>query len=260
MKCPSCGAAGDGKFCSSCGAALGTTFCSQCGHKQPAGAQFCNQCGGSLRGGGAGGGSGGGARQEGSKTENTMVWWMAGALMVGLIMVVAYPVYGPSRNQPAAPPPSASASGRSNIDLTTMTPREAADRLFDRVMAAAERGDTAEVINFLPMSIQAYELVEPLDVDGWFHLGMLRLEGVLSEEALAAGEAILAEDPDHLFGLSIAGRAALDLADTAGARAHFLRLLEVYDAQVARGLSEYVAHEKTLPGLKVRAEELVGND
>ncbi len=98
MKCPSCGAATEGgRFCSNCGAALEKPECPGCGHKPPAGARFCNQCGAAM-----GGSATGGSTLPGAQ-GNQVAWWMAGALLLGLILVIAYPVYGPGR--PAVPAP-----------------------------------------------------------------------------------------------------------------------------------------------------------
>ena len=98
MKCPSCGTAAEGgRFCANCGAALGAPECPRCGHKPPAGARFCNQCGTAM-------GAAMGASPTTTHTSgNQVAWWMAGALLLGLILVIAYPVYSPGR--PAAAPP-----------------------------------------------------------------------------------------------------------------------------------------------------------
>jgi hypothetical protein len=99
---------------------------------------------------------------------------MAGAFVVGITLMVAYPVYGPDRVTP--PPAAAASAGASAVDLSSMTPRQAADRLFNRVMQAASSNDEAEVLRFLPMAIGAHDLVEDLDVDGKFHLVLLRMQ------------------------------------------------------------------------------------
>ena len=58
---------------------------------------------------------------------------------------------------PLFPPLSSTvpAPGQS-VDLASLSPRQAADRLFNRVMAASENGDTAEALQFAPMALQAY--------------------------------------------------------------------------------------------------------
>jgi len=187
-------------------------------------------------------------------------WWMSGALMVGLILLIAYPVIGPDRQGSTPPAAPSGATGAAAVDLSSMTPREAADRLFNRVMTAVSTNDSTEVESFLPMAIRAYELAEPLDADGTFHLSMLHLTATLDEEGLADAEAILEELPDHLLGLAAAGDASLALGDTASARVYFTRWLDVYDVEIARDVPEYLDHTQMIPGMRARAEALVGND
>ena len=173
--------------------------------------------------------------------------------MVGLILVVAYPVYGPGRVS-LGPPPAVAPAGASSVDLSSMTPRQAADRLFNRVMTAASAGDDTEVRNFLPMAIRAHEIVEGLDADGKFHLVTLRLQGSLNDDALASAEEILAEQPDHLLGLAGAADASLALGDSASARAFYQRFLDGYDSEMAKDLSEYGDHGALLPTMRVTAQ------
>ena len=179
--------------------------------------------------------------------------------MVGLILVVAYPVYGPGRASPG-PPPAAAPAGASSVDLSSMTPRQAADRLFNRVMTAASAGDDTEVRNFLPMAIRAHEIVEDLDADGKFHLVTLRLQGSLNDDALASAEEILAEQPDHLLGLAGAADASLAVGDSASARAFYQRFLDAYNSEMAKDLSEYGDHGALLPTMRATAQALLGND
>ena len=56
-----------------------------------------------------------------------------------------------------------------------MSPRQAADRLFNRVMAASENGDTAEALQFAPMALQAYDNLGTLDNDARYHVALLHL-------------------------------------------------------------------------------------
>ena len=191
---------------------------------------------------------------------NQVAWWMAGALLLGLIMVIAYPVYGPGRA--AAPPPAAvgPAGSAAAVDLSSMTPREAADRLFNRVMTAVSSNDNTEVVNFLPMAIRALELAEPLDTDGKFHLVLLRLTGQFNAEALEGAEEILAEQPNHLLGLAMAGDASLALGDSVSARAYYGRWLEAYETETAKDLLEYRDHSPMFPQMQITGEALGRND
>ena len=196
-----------------------------------------------------------------------MAWWMAGALLLGLILVIAYPVYGPDRA--AAPPPVATGPAVGPVggrpagappDLSSMTPREAADRLFNRVMTAVSVNDSEEVVNFLPMAIRAFELAEPLDTDGKFHVVLLQLTGQLDAEALAGAEEILSEHPNHLLGLAMAGDASLSLGDSASGRAYYRRWLDAYETERARDLLEYRDHGPMFPEMQAKAEALGRDD
>ncbi len=260
MKCPSCGSgAASGRFCANCGAALGKAECSDCGHKPPAGARFCNQCGAAM-----------GASQTGARASgNQVAWWMAGGLVLGLILVIAYPVYSgrnaapsPFATGPASGPVPGPSPGPSGTppDLSTMTPREAADRLFNRVMTAVSTDNSGEVVQFMPMAIRAFELAEPLDTDGKFHVVLLNLTGQLNTEALAGAEDILSEQPNHLLGLAMAGDASLALSDSASARAYYRRWLDAYETEVAKGLGEYEEHAGMFPEMQAKAEALGRND
>ena len=261
MKCPSCGSSSeDGRFCANCGAALGTPQCSSCGHQPPAGARFCNQCGNAM------GALPTVAHASAAAPANRVAWWMAGALLLGLILVIAYPIYGPGG--PAAAPPGAvgpagGLAGRpagTPPDLTSMTPREAADRLFNRVMTAVATDDSTEVVGFLPMAIRALELAEPLDTDGKFHLVLLRLTGQMNAEALQGAEEILSEQPDHLLGLAMAGDASLALGDSTSARAFYARWLDSFESESEKDLLEYRDHRPMFPEMQATAEALGGND
>ena len=257
MKCPSCGSGTEGgRFCADCGAALGKPECSGCGHKPPAGARFCNQCGTEMRA----------SPTSVHASDNQVAWWMAGGLALGLVLVIAYPLYGPEQDVAPAPfasaPVAGSAAGPSGAppDLSAMTAREAADALFDRVMRAAAAGDSAEVVRFLPMAIPAYELAEPLDTDGRVHVVLLRLAGEFNAEALEGAEGILSEQPNHLFGLAFAADASLALGDSASARAYYRRWLDAYETERSKGLVEYDDHSGMFSDMRAKAEVLGRDD
>ena len=202
----------------------------------------------------------GGSPTRAGGSGNQVAWWMAGTLLLGLILVIAYPVYGPG--WAAAPPPVAAGpvAGAAGVDLSSMTPREAADRLFNRVMTAVAADDSTEVVSFLPMAIRALELAEPLDTDGKFHLVLLRLTGQFNVEALAGAEEILSGQPNHLLGLAMAGDASIALGDSASARAYYGRWLDAYETETGKDLLEYRDHSPMFPEMQVTAEALGRND
>lgn len=261
--CPECGKPAGGNFCQHCGAALGGRFCNQCGAKLSAGAAFCNQCGAKA---GAGGGGGGGRRAAAVAAVGgaNAPWWIAGVAMFGLILVVGWNMVRPAA--PAASAPGAAGagtaggvdpSGPGTTDISKMTPREAADRLFDRVMRTISAGDTAGAMGFQPMAVQAYELAEPLDMDGLFHLALLQQLADASA-ALATAKRMLQTEADHVLALGVAAEASATLGDSAAAREYFQHLLRVYDVQFAKSLPEYDAHRTVMAELRTAAEESVG--
>lgn len=253
MKCPGCGSDGqEGKFCSACGTPLAGA-CSACGSELVAGARFCTHCGHAVTG--ARGPGRGGARWP-------LIVGAAALLVVLLILMLprrADRAGAPDLARPgagAAPVdagPAVSGDGLLSSDMRTN-----ADRLFNRVMGAAQRGDEAEVSRFMPMAIQAYGLVEDLDDDGLLHLAMLHLTAGDPASARAAAGRVLEDSPDHILALGVAAAAARQAGDESGARALYRRLLEAYPAEAVKPLPEYVDHQAMLPEYRRIARDAVG--
>lgn len=136
--------------------------------------------------------------------------------------------------------------------------RTNADRLFNRIMMAAEQGNEAEVAQFMPMAIQAYGMVDDLDDDGLFHLGLLHLTAGSHQEALQTAQRILDRDPSHLLGLAVAAQAAESLGDDAGAAGYWERYLDAYETEAGKPLPAYVDHQPILPEYRAMAREALG--
>lgn len=262
--CPQCEAeVGDAGFCPQCGASLEPRECPSCGASAPPGTRFCTSCGSSLTAPAQA------ANQSTSGGDGPLGWWVAGLVMTALIIFVIFSVLEPDRGlQEQGANPGAAAGGAAgagggdlgpapNVDLTSMTPRQAADRLFDRVMRAGEAGDTAQVVNFLPMAISAYERARPLDSDGLFHLSVLQRTANQFEAALRTASTGLEEAPDHLLLLSAAAEAARQLGDTATAQQHYAHLLDVWEDERNSGLEDYQVHSALLPQIRNDAEEFL---
>lgn len=255
--CPRCGTDATGNFCSSCGALLGPRPCPSCGGTPEIGARFCNHCGAPVGGAAAPAGPGR-ARRGGASAERAsapgrssrLVWGLSAAFVVVLAVMAALPILRRDTSAGLLPDGSApfagSGAGGTPPDLGSMTPRQAADRLFQRVMTAHEAGNTAEVQQFLPMAIQAHEMAAPLDLDGRYHLALLHNAGGDFETGLATARSILDESPTHLLGLAAAAEAAKGLGDPESARGYYQQLLDAYGAEVARGLPEYTDHAPVL--------------
>lgn len=266
--CPSCGHEAEGHFCSNCGAGLdGQATCAACGNQLPRGGRFCNQCGAPTAATRLAV-----AEASAHRPASNLPWIIAGAaLVIALVAILAprlgkeSPAEAPVAAAPAGPFAGAAAGGAAPavgdpraVDLSSMTPLDAANRLFNRVMESVSANDSAQAKMFLPMAIAAYGRVQDLDIDGHFHLAQLqRIHGDPAAER-AEADTILAADPNHLFGLFSAAEAEQDRGNTAEARTFYKRFLDHYDTELARGLPEYKDHEQLLPSMKTAAEQGAG--
>ena len=250
--CPSCAAEASGRFCPQCGVAIDAT-CRECQNPLPAGARFCNHCGVPV------------AAQPAAAAARQPVlpWAVAGLAVVALAGVVLIPRVSADSAPPAAAAPLAQQGAPTgmdptSVDLASMSPRERADRLFNRVMEGMSGGDTTRIGFFTDMAIQAYGMVPERNADLHYHLGELyRVKGDL-DAARAQADTILAADPQHLFGLFGAANTEQTRGNTAEAKALFQRFLDGYAAQVARNLPEYQEHQQGLPAMRSEAQKVVG--
>ena len=235
--CPKCGHPASGNFCDECGSPLGQRFCGQCGTAAVAGARFCAGCGAPLATG----------RRGEVATEPRTPWMVAGVLS---LMAIALVLWAASqRGDGQAPGVTAAAPAAATPpDLSTMTPREQFTRLNDRIMTAAQTGDSATVIRFWPMASQAYHNLLPgdLDVDARYHMATLYLLVGQLPDARALADTMMAESPDNLLAWYLRGVAAEYEGDTAAAREARDAFEAHYDAELATGRQEYVDHADLL--------------
>jgi hypothetical protein len=230
-------------------------------------ARFCHRCG---RPAGAAGAS---AAAAGLPRRERTAWLVAGILCVALLSLIGFTVVRGARTptapdmanagaqsaqegpgQPQGDGGPAGAPG-SPPDISQMTPRERFDRLFNRVMQAAEQGDTAQVDRFTPMALGAYAQLDSVNADARYHAAVLRLQvgDVAGAEALA--DTLLARSPGHLFGYIVRGTAAEFRGDTAGARRAGREFLAHYDAERRADRIEYREHEPAIEEFKKTAEK-----
>ncbi len=250
MQCPNCGTENQtGKFCAECGAALDGS-CRACGADVPAGATYCTACGEPLD---ADSGTGG--------ARSMAPWVIAGGAIVTVLLVLFLP-RGTDRvptppAQTGAPltAPGGQTGGMGGLSSDMRTN---ADRLFNRIMTAAEQGNQAEVDQFMPMAIQAHDMVEGLDADGLYHLALLHLTAGDPAAARAAADRILAASPDHILALGVAAAAEEAAGDSAAARELWSRLLEAYPAEAGKTLREYRDHQTMLAEYQRLAREATG--
>lgn len=259
MKCSNCGTESGGNFCSSCGASLKSGDCVQCGAKLPAGARFCTRCG--TEAGTAGAAPRNTARRTAPASGNpNLPWYLAGGVLLLLIIILVVPIITGTGARPSDQlmGPAVPMGAAGTPPPLTGTPREQADRLFDRIMTAAERGDTAEALRFTPMAIDAYGMAAPLDDDGRYHLALVHMIAGNNDAAIATSEQILADNANHLLGLAVAAEASERAGDMDAARTYYNRLLQAYDTEIGRGLPEYEAHMRSMPEFRANAQRVTG--
>jgi tetratricopeptide (TPR) repeat protein len=244
MKCSNCGNESRGNFCSACGAALRPSACAGCGASLTPGARFCTRCGTEAGAGAAAARTGrvgsGGAR------DSNLPWYIAGAVLLVLIAVLVAPLVMGGDSVP--PRGAASLGGAAGTPgMLEGSPREQADQLFNRIMAAREQNDMETARFFAPMGVQAYESARPLDDDGLYHLAAIHVVGGNNDAAIATAEEILARNPDHLLALAVAAEAAEAAGQPDTARAYHERFVAAYNTEIGRNLPEYMDHARILP-------------
>jgi hypothetical protein len=206
-----------------------------------AGARFCHHCGATASGnpGAAGPASGG----------MPSAWMIALAVVVVLVAFVAGQQFAAKGGSPDAESatgaplaPFAGAGGRAP-DISSMSPEEAASRLFDRVMRYVSEGKADSAAMFAPMAILSYERIGPLDAHARYDMGTISVVTGDPVAAAAQADTILKAQPNHLLGLILAAKAADLRKDSAAAAKYRARLVAAAPAERAKGLKEYTDHQ-----------------
>ena len=266
--CRACGTTVSGRLCSRCGTPVGNR-CAACEAELSAGAKFCHRCGHAVGAPAAAGtppGGPAGARRSSPATPTPpgspdRTAWIAAGLVIAVALGAI--VWHLARGNPEPAGGAAAASGPAGLtspglsgtapDISSMTPRERFDRLFNRVMTAAEQGDTTTIVNFTPMAIGAYSQLDTINVDARYHAAVLHAQVGEFAAARALADTILAEVPGHLFGHVIRGEVArLEGDDATLARAH-REFIESYDAEMAANRVEYLEHQPVLTRFRAEA-------
>lgn len=241
--CPSCGAAASGNFCAACGARLAATDCPGCGHAAAPGTQFCTRCGTAL------------ATTRERPSEPRTPWLVALALSAITVVGVVYAA-GIRGRAPAPEMANVGTAGSAPVgstagpapDISGMTPREQFIRLNDRIMTAAEGGDTTTVITFWPMAAGAYDNLSPAerDVDARYHMATLHLLVGRIPATMALADTIMAESPGNLMGWYLRAVVAEFEGDSVRATAARRAFRDGFDAEIAKSRPEYDEHAAQL--------------
>jgi hypothetical protein len=210
-------------------------FCSECGTTLNTGAKFCHNCGASIHGG----------RATASGGSMLLRWGMPALAFVALVVLSAVR-FG---TRATAPEPDGGvpldAGAIRAPDISSMTPDERADRLFNRVMRLSSEGKADSAAFFGPMALGALEAL-PMDAHRRYDLGLVALVTGDAARAAAQADTILRQRPTHLLGLSLAVRAAAARGGQGAGREFQRRLLAAEAGEMARPLPEYTDHAADL--------------
>jgi hypothetical protein len=138
--------------------------------------------------------------------------------------------------------PDAGGGGVRAPDISSMSPRERADRLFDRIMRLDTEGKKDSVLFFSPMAIAAYQMIPNPDADARFDMGRIAEVAGALPVAKSEADSILSKQPTHLLGLVLAMQVAHVTGDEAGASAFRTKLRAAQRSELAKKLPEYDRH------------------
>jgi tetratricopeptide (TPR) repeat protein len=215
--------------------------CHACGAQLSSSAKFCHKCGAAI----------GGMKSTGWR--GGLPWTLAGVALGALLTVVALRATGAGSREQGAVPPAASARPP---DISQMSPEDAANRLFNRVMMAAEAGKTDSVQFFLPMALMAYGRLTSLDADARYHIGLLHLAGGDIAAALAQADTIQRTVPTHLFIYVLRAHAHQQQGNTQQQRRAYADFIKNERGELARNLPEYAEHQSALTAFKAEASRV----
>jgi len=222
--------------------------CPACHAALVAEARFCHRCGRAATAGGA---------------SERAPWIIAWSLVFVAVAGIAYFVLTrdttPGRpdmantGAPGAGPAAGGGSAGTPPDISQMSPRERFLRLHDRIMQAAEQGDSATVTRFAPMAITAYGMLDGVDPDLRFHAASIHARLGDYQAALALADTIAAEAPGHLLADMLRATVAEARGDQASLRRSRRDFLARYDQQMASGRPEYEEHRAMLEEFRRKA-------
>lgn len=140
-------------------------------------------------------------------------------------------------------------------DISSMSPRERAARLYDRMMRLHEQRKLDSIEFFAPMALASYAAIPDIDLDGRYDMARIAMITGALPVARAQDDTILGREPTHLLGLILAAdlaRSANDLAAAARAEKAFVAAAP---RERKRNLPEYRAHAAELEAVLHRLTE-----
>jgi len=216
--CPQCGVAARGTFCADCGAKLGQDHAP---HGRDAGLHPS------------------GPRMRRFLTGATLAFALIGMFVAGRTTATRRSDVGGFTGDVSSAP-----------DVSNLTAKERASRLYDRVMYYGETAHLDSAQFFAPMAVQAYAMLGEADSHSRYDVGMIHITIGDTLAARAAADTILRQRPTHLLGLALAMRSA---PDRAARNRYAKRLLDANAAEAAAALPEYAEHRGDVDGALTKA-------
>src|SRR3954464_2036808 len=260
--CASCGASAHGHYCANCGAPLAGAKCISCASDLSTGAKFCHRCGAAA----------GGPSPSREPKTNSLPWIVAALAFLALFAMAAGRGFNAKRSSTVDGSSNAlpqaglddraggddQSAGVRAPDISSLSPQERADRLYNRVMTLASQGKIDSVQFFAPMALTAYQMLSPMNADQRYDMG--RIGEVVGALPLAKAQAdsILRENPNHLLGLILEARLATIAGDTAQVRSYERKLVAAQKAELATKRVEYIRHQDDITNALQQARKSLG--
>lgn len=143
-------------------------------------------------------------------------------------------------------------------DISSLSPEERADRLFNRVMLLSSQGKVDSVLFFAPMAISAYQMISPLSADQRYDLGRIAEVAGAIPLAKAQADTILRNNPTHLLGLILAARVDSIAGDSKSQRNYQSKILSAESSEKAKNLPEYERHGNDIAAAVAGARRSLG--
>ena len=230
--CPACGKAATGKFCNHCGASL-----------TPA------------------------PVVEEAPASSFSPWMVLAAVAIAVVAFVGgrLSMQGSTPSGSGAPlaadasptggAPFAGGGGNGAApDISSMSPRERAARLYDRIMRYEEEKKPDSVQVFAPMAMAAYEMLgAEFDIDARYDYGRIAAAAGKYDIARAEADTMLSKFPNHLLALALRARTATSEGKNAEASKVWKQFLAVKDEELKKNYPEYQNHAGDITAAASRA-------
>ncbi len=154
--------------------------------------------------------------------------------------------------------PDEQAVGIRAPDISSLSPHERADRLYNRVMLLASQGKVDSVQFFAPMALTAYQMLSPLNADQRYDMGRIGEVAGAIQLAKAQADTILRDNPNHLLGLILEARLATLAGDTTQLHAYERRLIAAEKAEASKKRDEYLRHQDDIANALQQARKSLG--